>query len=82
MEEETKPESTTDPHRRLTPNEAMMKAMESFGEDEPVDVVVIWNTQSGDLCATSTSPNNSTKIGLAEAMKAVWIHALLSCDDD
>ena len=53
-----------------TPTETLMACLESFGEDEPLEVIVVYSTQSGDLCWSCSSSVYSHKIGMLENAKA------------
>jgi hypothetical protein len=54
---------------KRTPSEALMKALEVFGEDEPVDVIVVFSTQGGDIVTISNTDIVSTKVGMLETAK-------------
>jgi len=55
-----------------TPSETLMDALESFGEDEPRDLIILYTTQKGDLVWHSTSSITSTKVGMLETAK-FWV---------
>jgi len=43
--------------------------MEEFSKSEPVDVMIVWTDESGDLCWSSSSSHLSTRIGMLECAK-------------
>ena len=55
-----------------TPSETLMQALESFGEDEPKEVIIIYTTQAGDLIWHSSTTSHSTKVGMLETAK-YWV---------
>jgi hypothetical protein len=55
-----------------TPTETLMDALESFGEDEPKEVIIIYTTQAGDLIWHSSVSTTSTKVGMLETAK-FWV---------
>ena len=55
-----------------TPSETLIDALESFGEDEPRELIVIYTTQAGDLVWYSTSSITSQKVGMLETAK-YWV---------
>jgi hypothetical protein len=57
----------SDPRR--SPSETMMHCMEEFSKSEPVDVMIVWTDESGDLCWSSSSSHLSTRIGMLECAK-------------
>lgn len=54
---------------KRTPTETLMKALEEFGVDEPVECVIVFSTQGGDLCTMSSTDTVSTQVGLLELAK-------------
>jgi len=54
---------------KRSPTETLMKALEEFGVDEPVECIVVFSTQGGDLCTMSSTDTVSIKVGLLELAK-------------
>ena len=54
---------------KRSPTETLLRALEEFGVDEPLEVVVVFSTQSGDICTLSSTDVVSTKVGLLETAK-------------
>lgn len=54
---------------RRSPTDTLLKALEEFGTDEPLECVVVFSTQSGDICTMSSTDTVSTKVGLLEMAK-------------
>jgi hypothetical protein len=55
-----------------TPTDTLMECLESFGEDEPVNVIVVYTTKNGDIAWHTSSSTFSQKLGLLEAAK-FWV---------
>lgn len=53
-----------------TATEILMTCLEDFGEDEPENVIVVWNTKSGDMAWLSNIRFTSAKVGLLELAKS------------
>lgn len=54
-EQETKPQS---------PTEVLIHCLENFGEDEPLEVIVLYRTKSGDMAWSSNIEPNSHFVGM------------------
>jgi hypothetical protein len=68
--------------KERTPTETLMEALSSFGEDEPVNCMVIYTTQRGDICWHSSNSSFTTKLGLVEAVKFYVQEAMRKALDD
>lgn len=55
-----------------TPTDTLMEAMQSFSEDEPKEVIIIYTMQTGDLIWHSSTNTTSTKVGMLETAK-FWV---------
>lgn len=53
-----------------TPTQTLVDCMESFGEDDPQDLLIVYTTKSGDFCMSCTTDRLTTKLGLLEFAKA------------
>ena len=52
-----------------TATQTLITALEYFGEDEPKECLVIYTSESGDLCWSCTTGSRVVKLGLLEACK-------------
>lgn len=50
--------------KQRTPTEVLLQCMEDFGEDEPVDVVVLWRTKGGTMSWASNILPNAHFVGM------------------
>jgi hypothetical protein len=55
-----------------TPTDTLMECLESFGDDEPANVIVVYTTKSGDIAWSTSDSTFSQKLGLLEAAK-FWV---------
>lgn len=55
-----------------TPTDTLVSAMESFGEDEPKNVIVVFTSKAGDLLWLSSTSTTSEKVGMLETAK-FWV---------
>ena len=62
-----------------TPTATLIAALETFGEDEPLEALVIYITKSGDLCWSASSSLFSHKLGMLESCKAHIIEQMKEC---
>lgn len=56
-----------------TATETVMKAMESFGEVEPKDCIIIWTDENGYVCWSSTTDSTVTRFGMIEFVRQTLI---------
>jgi hypothetical protein len=54
---------------KRTPTETLLRAMEEFGVDEPIEVIVVFSTQGGDICTIASTDVTSVKVGMLETAK-------------
>lgn len=54
---------------KRTPTDTLLAALEEFGRDEPVEVLVIFTTQAGDICNMSSTNSLSTKLGMLKTVE-------------
>jgi hypothetical protein len=54
-----------------------MEALEKFGEEEPLEVVVVFTTQEGHITTMSSTNCISTKVGLLECSKKIQMDYLV-----
>lgn len=61
----------SDPDKQHTPSDILMRCLEEFGEDEPIEVAVIYRTKSGDLAWSTDITVHSHFVGLLR-MTEFW----------
>lgn len=54
-----------------TPTETLMAALGEFGYDEPLECIVIFTTQEGDICNSSSTNSLSLKLGMVESISEI-----------
>jgi hypothetical protein len=54
-----------------SPTETVMAAMETFGEIEPKECIIIWTDESGDICWSSTTDSQVVRLGMIELLKTI-----------
>lgn len=59
-----------------TPTEMLVAALEKFGENEPLDALLIHTDERGMICWTSTSGSTSKMIGMLEVTKQFLLRDL------
>lgn len=59
-----------------TPTDTLMTAMEEFGRAEPLDCMIIWTDQSGDICWSSTTDSRVTRLGMIEMVKTLIVKGI------
>lgn len=52
-----------------TPSQIAMDCLDRFGEDEPVNIAIVWTTQSGLIHWDSNTESLSILVGLLETAK-------------
>jgi len=62
--------------KNRTPTETLIESLETFGEDEPLEVIVIFTTKGGDLCWNCSSSLFSHKLGMLESAKFHMMEAM------
>lgn len=50
--------------------------MEEFGRAEPLDCMIIWTDQSGDICWSSTTDSRVIRLGMIEMVKTLIIKGI------
>lgn len=56
-----------------TATQTVLSAMETFGEVEPKDCIIIWTDESGDICWACTTDSQVVRLGMIEFMKAILV---------
>jgi len=70
------------PPLNQTPTETLMRAMEAFGQDEPLECIVVWTTQGGDSRRMASTSKFSPVIGMLRTAE-FWIKEdMRKADDD
>lgn len=59
-----------------TPTDTLMSAMEEFGCAEPLDCMIIWTDQSGDICWSSTTDSRVIRLGMIEMVKTLIVKGI------
>lgn len=59
-----------------TPTDTLMAAMEEFGRAEPLDCMIIWTDQSGDICWSSTTDSRVIRLGMIEMVKTLIVKGI------
>ena len=54
-----------------TATETVMSAMETFGESEPKDCIIVWTDERGDICWSSTTDSQVVKLGMIEMLRTI-----------
>lgn len=54
---------------RKTPTELLIYCMDEFAKVEPLEVIVVWTDEAGDLCWADTTNKLSAKVGMLECAK-------------
>ena len=54
---------------KTTPSQMLMECMEEFSKIEPVDAIIVWTDEEGDMVWRSTTNQLSKRVGLLECAK-------------
>lgn len=61
-----------------TATETVLSALETFGEVEPKDCLILWTDESGDICWSCTTDSQVTRLGMIELLKAILVSRVAS----
>ncbi|HEX5234149.1 MAG TPA: hypothetical protein VFW25_02335 [Silvibacterium sp.] len=53
--------------------DTLMSVMETFGQSEPNECIVVWTNEDGDICCSATTDSRSVKLGMLEMMKQLIV---------
>ncbi len=56
----------SDEPKETTPSELLMECLERFGACEPLQALVIYTDEAGNICWNSTTTSRSQQIGMLE----------------
>ena len=54
---------------KTSPTQMLMDCMDEFSKVEPVDAIIVWTDEEGDLVWRATTNQLSKKVGLLECAK-------------
>lgn len=54
-----------------TATETVMSALETFGEAEPTECMVIWTDEAGDICWSANTDSQVVRLGMIEFVRTV-----------
>jgi hypothetical protein len=68
--------SESEQDSRRTPSATLMKAMEEFGKSEPIDCLVVWIDESGEIAWSQSTRSRAILIGMLDMVREMTMHDL------
>jgi len=63
---------------RRSPTETLVYAMEEFGKSEPLDCLVAWLDDDGNLCWSQSTRSRTFLIGMVDVIRELAIHDMVN----
>lgn len=68
--------SPAEQENRRSPTETLMHVMEEFGKSEPIDCLVIWIDQGGDVAWSQSTRSRAIMIGMVDMVREITMHGI------
>jgi len=60
-----------------SPTETLVYALEEFGKAEPLDVLVIWIDENGEICWSQSTRSRAIALGMLEMVREIAVHDIV-----